>query len=310
MKYNNAQESELKKICCPDCKSENVKKRGFRKTENRGKIQRYECKDCKKAFVQDDGFFRMRNNPQKITLSIDLFYRGASTRQVQGHLQAFYPHNADHRTILRWIVKYSKMIHNFTDKLKINSGKEIQIDEQEHKTKGKKSWLIDCIDTKTRYMVGSEFTKLREQRELIHVLKKAKYKTGEQVKVVTSDGYTAYSKAVHKAFTLRKKSNTKKYGVEHNVVTQLKGEGFNHKIERLHNSVRARTKTFRGFKNLYSANSIMKGYEVFYNFIRVHQATGKCPYELATDLKLQEGNKWLQLIYKSIDIKGALPNNC
>ena len=44
----------------------------------------------------------------------------------------------------------------------------------------------------------------------------------------------------------------------------------------------------------------MKGYEIFYNFIRKHQAIGKCPYELATDLELKNPNKWLELIYNSI----------
>jgi len=72
---------------------------------------------------------------------------------------------------------------------------------------------------------------------------------------------------------------------------------FNFPIERLHNSVRARTKTFKGFHgSISSANAIMKGYEVYYNFIMKHQAIGKCPYELATDLKLNNPNKWLELI--------------
>ncbi len=65
MKHNNKQETEVKKVCCPNCKSEKTKKRGFRQTENRGKIQRYFCNDCRSSFVIDDGFFRMRNNPKK-----------------------------------------------------------------------------------------------------------------------------------------------------------------------------------------------------------------------------------------------------
>ena len=76
---------------CPKCSSESIKKDGFRKTENRGLIQRYKCKCCSHRFIKDDGFFRMRNSPQKITLCLDLFYRGISTRKVQEHLQAFYP---------------------------------------------------------------------------------------------------------------------------------------------------------------------------------------------------------------------------
>ncbi len=283
-------------IICPECKGSNTKKRGLRQTENRGKIQRYFCNDCKKSFVLDDGFKRMRNNPQKVSLCLDLFYRGVSTRKVQEHLQAFYPHNADHRTILRWIVKYAKMIHSFTNKIKINCGEELQIDEMEYRTKGKKSWFIDCIDTETRFMVSSEYFKTREQKQVIKVLKNAKEKTQEKVKIITSDGYNAYPYAIQKTFTLMNKSNTRKYGVIHNKVTQLKNEGFNHKIERLHNNIRQRTKIFRGFKNLQSANAIMKGYEVFYNYIMIHQAIGKCPYELATNLKLNSPNRWLELI--------------
>jgi len=68
-------------------------------------------------------------------------------------------------------------------------------------------------------------------------------------------------------------------------------------IERLHNSLRQRTESFRGFHgSLESANSIMKGLTIFYNYIRKHQSIKCCPYQLATDLKLNSNNKWLELI--------------
>lgn len=285
------------KIICLKCKSENTKKDGVRETENRGLIQRYKCKECSHRFILDDGFNRMRNTPQKITLCLDLFYRGISTRKVQEHLQAFYPHNSSHKTIYKWIVKYSKQISNFTDKIKLNVGKELQIDEMEIGSRKSKhnGWFIDSIDTETRYMVASKFAKSRMSKEIKSVLKSAKNKTGNQIKVVTSDGYNAYIEAVRfmgidKRFSVNPK-------VIHKVVTQLKNEGFNIKIERLHNSVRHRIKTFRGFHGSpESANSILKGWEIYYNFIRKHQALNKCPYELATDIKLSNPNKWLELI--------------
>ena len=41
----------------------------------------------------------------------------------------------------------------------------------------------------------------------------------------------------------------------------------------------------------------MKGLEIHYNFIKKHEALkGKTPSELATDIKLQNPNKWLELI--------------
>lgn len=289
---------ENDKIACPHCKKKEAVKRGFFQTQT-GKQQRYFCKSCNKKFIPQSPFYRMRNTPQKITLCLDLFYKGVSTRQIQSHLQAFYPHNSSHVTIYSWIVKYAKVIGNFTDKLKIKAVKEMQIDEME--IGGKKSryngWFIDSIDTQTRYMISSEFKKHRDLKEIKQVLNKAKQKTENQVEIVTSDGLLVYPRAINKVFTLKNKSNTRKYGVIHHQVNASQGEGFNIKIERMHNSVRHRIKTFRGFHgSVESANSIMRGYEIYYNFIRKHMAINCCPYELATDLKLSEGNRWLELI--------------
>ena len=287
-------------IKCKHCKSQSVVKRGFFQTEVHGKQQRYYCKFCNKKFIEQSPFYRMRNKPEKITLCLDLFFKGISTRQVQSHLQAFYPHNSSHKTIYLWVVKYSNLISNYTDNLKLNVGKELQIDEMEigSRKSSYKGWFIDSIDTDTRYMVSSEFTKKRDLREVKRVLSKAKRKTENQIETITSDGWLAYPRAVQKTFTIKSKSNTGKYGVNHKVLNASQGDGFNIKIERLHNSIRHRIKTFRGFHgSVNSANSIMKGFEIHYNFIRPHLALkGKTPSELATDIKLMENNKWLELI--------------
>nr|MBI4156984.1 IS1/IS6 family transposase [Candidatus Woesearchaeota archaeon] len=290
-------------INCPECKSEAIKKNGNRKTQNRGIIQRYKCNSCDYRFTKNDGFFRMRNSPQKITLCLDLFFRGISTRKVQEHLQAFYPHNSSHKSIYKWVIRYSRQISNFTDNLKLKVGKEIQVDEMEyhrrkaHNKKGiDKNWFIDVIDTKTRFMVASNYVKTRGEKGIKEVMKIAKYKTDNQVDVITSDGFNAYPKILRNTFNLNKKQAKSK--IKHNIVNASKGEGFNIMIERLHNNIRQRTKIFRGFHgSIESANSIMKGYEIYYNFITKHQTLKKCPYELAIpELKLNTENKWIELI--------------
>lgn len=299
--------TEKKKVKCPKCSGEHIKRRGLRKTHNRGKIQRYFCKDCNYSFVEDEGFFRMRNSPQKITLCMDLFYKGVSTRKVQEHLQMFYPHNSSWVSIYSWIVKYSKMIGNFTDKLKVNVGSELQIDEVEyHRRKShkahkgvEKNWFIDSVDPETRFLIASNYVQNRDLKQVKQVLNLAKEKTQGQIKLITSDGWLAYPRAIQKVFTIQQKSNTRKFGVIHNKVNASKGEGFNHPIERLHNNLRQRTKTFRGFHgSVASARAILKGFEISYNFIIKHQAINCCPYELAIpELKEQLGlNKWLGLI--------------
>ena len=301
----------ITKIVCTDCKAEHIKKDGYRQTGNRGKIQRFKCLECSHRFVLDDGFFRMRNSPQKITKSVDLFYRGASTRGVQGHLAMFYPHNASNVSVYNWVVKYSKMISKFTNKLKLRVGEEAQTDEIEyHRRKSSKSKLgteknffIDSVDTKTKFMLSSEYMKTRSSRDIKAVMIRIKERTGTQIKVMTTDGWMAYENAIKKVFGYSLKEG--KFNVIHNRIVVSDEQGnFNHPIERLHNNARARTKVMRGFHgSISSANAIMKGFEIYYNFINKHQAIDKCPYELATNLKLNNPNKWLELIQLS---KGAI----
>jgi len=294
---------ENKEITCPHCNSKNIIKRGQRKTDNRGLIQRYSCKDCNKRFVIDDGFFKMKNSPQKITLCLDLFYRGISTRKVQEHLRAFYPHNSSNVSIYKWIIKYSKIISNFTERLKLNIGTEVQIDEVEyhrrksHKQKlgNERNWFIDSICPKTKFMIASNYVQSRNMNDIKLIIKSIKTKTENQVKIITSDGWLAYPMAIQKVYGFSNK--THKVNVNHNIVNGSRGDGFNYPIERLHNNLRARTKTMRGFHgSVISANTIMKGWGIYYNFITKHQTINKCPYELATDLKLNSENKWLELI--------------
>ena len=298
---------KTKEIICPECKKDNLKKDGKRQT-NRGFIQRYKCKECSHRFVLNDGFYRMRNEPQKITCAIDLFYRGVSTRKIQEHFQAFYPHNSSHMSIYRWVIKYSKIISKFTNKLKLNVGAEAQTDEIEfhrrknHKKGSKgieKNFFIDSIDPDTKFLLASEYMKTRSARDIKAVMRRIKERTEKQIKVMTTDGWNAYENTIKKIFGYDK--HNRKYNIIHNkVIVSEENNVFNYPIERLHNSVRARTKTFRGFHgSISSANAIMKGFEIYYNFITKHQALGKCPYELATDLKLNFENKWLGLIYKS-----------
>ena len=161
MKSKDVIEQKYKNVTCLKCNSNQIKKDGKRKTNNRGKIQRYRCKDCNFRFVIDDGFYRMRNNPNKITAGIDLYYKGVSLRKVQEHFQAFYPPNSSHMSVYRWIVKYAEMVGNLVDNIPIKCGKEMQSDEVEYYRrknkyqKGKEqNWFVDTFDVESKLHTG------------------------------------------------------------------------------------------------------------------------------------------------------------
>jgi len=309
MKSKDIIQQKYKKVSCSKCDSNKIKKDGLRKTQNRGKIQRYRCKDCDFRFVIDDGFYRMRNYPNKITAGIDLYYKGVSLRKVQEHFQAFYPKNSTHVSVYNWIVKYSMMVSGLTDNLPIQSGNEMMSDEMEYHRrlyhqKGmmgvEQNWFVDTFDLQTRFMIIGEYMKSRTNENLIKVMKKTKFKTGEQVKIVTTDGLQGYPTVLRKTFGLQSPyhaSSRTKSKIIHNVVIAFE-RGFNHPIERLHNTIRERTKVMRGFHGcIESAYAIMKGLEINYNFNRKHMALGSKTQAQIAMSQLELGvNKWLDLI--------------
>lgn len=306
---------ENKDVQCPECNKNNVTKRGFRYTERREKIQKYFCKDCSHRFVLDTAFFRMRNKEQLITQCTDMYYSGMSFRKIADHLVRFFPKGVHYSTIYRWIMKYVPIMANFTEEQKIKASWQIQSDEVEYKRRISESgrgvaneFFIDVIDIDSRYIVSSLYSADRKLNTLNKVLGNAKRKTGDQVKVVSTDGLNAYPRVIKKTFGLRthhggKTARTSK--VIHQVIKSDSG-GFNYKVERFHNTLRERTKIMRGFHGcITSAQTLMKGMEIYYNWIRNHQALeGQTPSQIAVpNVQIENKNGWLELIQRGYDGK-------
>ncbi len=74
---------------------------------------------------------------------------------------------------------------------------------------------------------------------------------------------------------------------------RLQGDHNNNKMERMNGEIRDREKTMRGLKK--ADTPILKGYKIFHNYIREHQALGKTPAEKC-GIEIQGENKWLTLI--------------
>jgi len=295
-----------KEIRCPECNSKEIIKRGILQTENKGNRQRYGCKKCNHRFIIDEPFKRMRNQDKKITLCLDLYYSGLSLRKIAKHLKTFYPDSSNPSTIYRWIMKYVGVMANFTDKQKIQLGQELECDEVEyHRRKnhlkgGKgvaKNWFVESIDTKTRYIVYSKYIQERNTNELIKFYKQVKVKSRGQTKVICTDGLVSYPRVLRKTWGLNKHA-TRNPKVIHKITIGSSGS-FNYKIERFHNTLRERTKIMRGFHGcVSSAQTLLKGFEIYYNYIREHQGlNGKSPCEIALpNLKFSNENRWIEII--------------
>jgi transposase-like protein len=117
----------------------------------------------------------------------------------------------------------------------------------------------------------------------------AKEATGKRPMTFITDGLPAYHDAFNKEFRTMASPRT-----EHVRQITIRGEHNNNKMERFNGEIRDREKVMRGLKNV--DTPILKGYQLFHNYIRPHEALeGKTPSE-ACGITIEGKNKWVTLI--------------
>ena len=289
---NNKKLSE-KNIRCRFCKSEKYVKKGFRKTGNRGKIQKYYCKECNKFFTNDEGFYRMRYSHQTITLSVDMYLSNLSSRKMRNQLRRHFSITTSHQTILNWVRKYVMKVHNFVDKLGYNLGGSFYADETTINRSGKLDKFWACVDWDTRMITGVHYSTTGDTKQAQLFIKKAISKG--KPKFIQTDSAQFYPKAFKKLFYTNKiyRGGLK---IEHKIQNYQRTRIHNYKIETVFMKIKDRVDDFRGLKALWSSPIILIGLTIQHNWIEEHTTTGKQPCILAgQDLNLGK-NRWLGLI--------------
>jgi len=281
-------------IKCKHCGSINFSKQGYRKTDNRGKIQKYYCSDCKKYFTSDNGFYRMRTAETTITLSIDMYLSNLSSRKMRNQLSRHFGVKRSHQTILNWVYKYALKVHNFVEKLGYNLGNSFYADETVINRSGHLDKYWCCVDWNTRLITGIHYSTATNPNQAKIFLEKAISKG--KPKFIQTDAGVFYPKAFKKMFYNNKLGFGGGLEVEHKIQNYQRTRIHNYKIETVFMKIKDRVDDFRGLKALWSAPIIMAGLTIQHNFIEEHTTTKKVPCSLAgQDLDLGE-NRWLGLI--------------
>ena len=130
-------------------------------------------------------------------------------------------------------------------------------------------------------------------RRIFQIAKKV---TGKKSTTIITDGLPAYRDAYKKEFWTTKNPRT-----EHIRHIKVQGDMNNNKMERLNGEIRNREKVMRGLKR--KDTPILKGYQIYHNFIREHEGLkGKTPAE-ACGITVKGNNKWITLIQKASQVK-------
>ena len=284
-------------IKCVHCKAQKYIKKGLRKTQNRGNIQRYKCLDCNKLFTNDEGFYRMKNNEKKITSAIDLYFSNLSSRKVRNHFRRHLEENASHETILNWCRKYVLKVQKYVDTLPLELSGEVYADETDiprgcntKKKGGDKFWC--SVDWGTRYINATLYSPNHQNMvDAVEFMKRIKEK--KVPKYIQTDALQLYKGAFRKVFG--KRLDCWKT-TEHRINNYQKTKKHNVRIETVFSKIKDRVDDFRGIKALWSAPILMAGIVLQHNYIEAHTTTGQIPSELAGLKLTEENNRWLALI--------------
>jgi transposase-like protein len=273
---------------CQICGSNKVVKDGLRHNKY-GDIQVYYCKSCGEHFTINLGFERMKSTPQIITSALQLYFSGASLRKCAEFLK-LQGVKVSYVAVYKWIRKYVALMDKYIEKLTPQVSGTWRADELWLKVKGDKKYLFAIMDDETRYWIAQEVAGSKYKHNARKLFQLAKKVTGRNPETLITDGLPAYHDAYKKEFwTMRKDTRP-----EHINAIKLRGDMNNNKMERFNGEVRDREKVMRGLKK--DDTPILKGYQLFHNYIRGHEGLeGKTPAE-ACGIKIEGKNKWITLI--------------
>lgn len=272
---------------CLFCKSQNIKKFGVRHNKNYD-IQRFICSDCRKTFSLNIGFERMKHNPKAITTAMQLYFSGESLRNVTKSLRLLGV-DVVHMTVYNWIKKYTNLMQKYLEDITPQVGDTWRADEIFIKIKGNQKYLFAMMDDETRFLIAQEVADTKNNHDAKSLFRMARDVAEKKPTKLITDGLPAYREAFLKEYWTREQPR-----VVHESHITLKGDRNNNKMERLNGEIRDREKVMRGLKK--KDTPILKGYQIFHNYIRPHQGLeGKTPSEVC-GIEVRGQNKWKTLI--------------
>lgn len=230
------------------------------------------CKVCERKFADNDALPRMRTPVDQIGHALLAFYDGASLTQIRRQFEQQYDNSPSDPAIYGWITRFTQVVIDKTKNLKPNVGDTWVADETVLNIDGRNIWFWDVMDSKTRFLLASHMSGTRDSNDAEILMREAAKRAGKSPKVVITDKLLAYTDGIERAFGADSKHvQSKGFKVQPN--TNL--------IERLHGSIKDRTKVMRGLKSIPTAYLFMDGWATHYNYFREHSALGKTPAEAA-----------------------------
>jgi transposase-like protein len=217
----------------------------------------------------------MRVDSQVVVTALNLFYSGVSTHKIAEQLSNIFGEHVSQTAVWYWIHRYSNLVSEYVETLKPKLSGIYHHDETEIAVGGKGRFFWETIDAGTRMIVAHSLTESRTSENARKVFQQAL--EVQRPTVLYTDGSFAYDDAFNKVYY----SHFKTDRVEWVRKVGIRARKTNNVVERLHGTLKDRTRPMRGLKNDERAKTLLNGYVINYNFCRKHQSIKTTPAEAA-----------------------------
>jgi putative transposase len=252
-------------ITCKNCGSSAVVKYG-----KYGQQQKYWCKSCRKKFKADKCTFHMKTAVAEIGRFLNLFYGGTGVEEIRRILQAESGHLSARSSLFKWLDKYAGLAVSANGAFRpMIIGETWIADETVIRIAGRRVWIFDIQDEKTRFLLASHITPLRSAAETRLFLQEAYQNAGAMPGAVITDSYISFlNQTQEEPVAVNRQSPFNPPTLETD--TQ--------RIVPFHTILRERTTVVKRMKSLSSAALFNRTWMIYYNFFRPHEAlNGKTP---------------------------------
>lgn len=242
--------------------------------KNRSGVQRYKCPNCGKVFLDVDALPKMRVTVRQLGDIMGQYYGGMSYKELRRQFKQQHEDEMSRSSFHRWLTKFTKIAVDEASKHHPKVGDKWIADECVLKVNGKNTWCWDIIDSDTGFLLATHLSPTRTTQDAKKLMEKAAKTAGKVPKLVVTDALRAYIDGIELAFGGGTRHIQSKPFAEADISTNL--------IERWHSTLRAREGIMRGLKSIPTAQALLDGWLVHYNYFRGHESLGdKVPAEAA-----------------------------
>jgi len=265
---------------CPRCGSNDVVRHGHRLNKT-GSIQMRTCNQCSYTFPESHIRGARNGNSGLALIALDLHYKGVSYADISNHLLQVFGIWKPGPTIFYWVRKFEILVRKAASGITLAVGDKWLADEMVVIVRGKRMFMWDILDFKSRVQIMTMLTDSRDSRTALEFIRKAISRAGKAPKTLMTDGLPSYSVAV---------KEMPEHDIKHVHKIKITAPKNTNRIERLHSTVRRWERPGRGLKN--QNKDAFEGYSNYYNFIRPHGSLkGRSP-----GAKGSKKGRWLDFL--------------